>query len=209
MIAPAKVRAVLLDMDGTLVDSDAAVERAWRAWARQYGVAETGVLAVAHGSPAETTVRRVAPHLIGTQIADAAQTVLELMYNDLQDVVAAPGAPALLAVLARRQLPWAVVTSAGAGLAAAELAAAGIAPPVLVTVEQVPRGKPHPDGYLAAAAHLGVPAAACLVVEDSEPGIAAGHAAGMPVAALRGMPADLAIAHLGDLADWLESARLP
>jgi HAD superfamily hydrolase (TIGR01509 family) len=200
---PAAVRAVLLDMDGTLVDSDAAVERAWRTWARRYGVAAAAVLAVAPGSPAETTVRRVAGHLTGPQIAAAARHQLELQYGDLHDVVAAPGAAELLAVLARRRLPWAVVTSADRRLAAARLAAAGIAPPVLVTVEQVLRGKPAPDGYLAAAARLGVPPAACLVVEDSAPGAAAGRAAGMPVAGLRGLPADLAVADLGALADWL------
>ena len=47
------VSAVLLDMDGTLVDSDAAVERAWSAWAAEYDVDLAAVLAIAHGTPAE------------------------------------------------------------------------------------------------------------------------------------------------------------
>lgn len=207
MIAPAGVRAVLLDMDGTLVDSDAAVERAWRAWALRYAVEPARVLAIAHGSPADTTVRRVAPHLGPAEVAAAAQAQLDLQYTDLADVVATPGAAELLAVLARRGLPWAVVTSADARLAGARLGAAGIAAPLVVTVEQVTRGKPHPDSYLAAAARLGVPPAACLVVEDSGPGIAAGQAAGMPVAALRGLPGDLQVADLGELADWLDPAH--
>jgi HAD superfamily hydrolase (TIGR01509 family) len=204
MIGPAEVRAVLLDMDGTLVDSDASVERAWRAWAGRYQVPETDVLAVAHGSPAGVTIRRLAPHLPAPQVAAEAQALLEEQYTDLDGVVATPGVPALLAVLARRALPWAVVTSADDRLARVRLATAGIPiPEVLITVEQVAHGKPAPDGYLAAAARLGVPPASCLVVEDAAPGIAAGQAAGMPVAALRGLPAELPITDLTALADWL------
>jgi HAD superfamily hydrolase (TIGR01509 family) len=208
-IDPGQVRAVLLDMDGTLVDSDAAVERAWRVWARQHSIAEADVLAIAHGSPAEITVRRVAPHLGPAEVAESGRFLLELQYPDLSDVVAAPGVAALLAVLAQRHLPWAVVTSADARLADIRLTAAGICAPLLVTVEQVAHGKPAPDGYLAAAARLGIPPAACLVVEDSGPGVAAGRAAGMPVAALRGLPADLQIADLGELADWLRRPDQP
>ncbi|HVQ96540.1 MAG TPA: HAD-IA family hydrolase [Mycobacteriales bacterium] len=204
MIGPAEVRAVLLDMDGTLVDSDASVERSWRAWAGRHRVPEADVLAIAHGSPAGITIGRLVPQLPAAQVAAEAQAMLTEQYTDLDGVVATAGVPALLAVLARRALPWAVVTSADDRLARVRLATAGIPiPEVLITVEQVAHGKPAPDGYLAAAARLGVPPASCLVVEDAAPGIAAGQAAGMPVAALRGLPAELPIADLTALADWL------
>ncbi|MCW2885167.1 MAG: alpha-glucosidase [Streptosporangiaceae bacterium] len=206
-VRPDRIEAVLFDMDGTLVDSDAAVERAWLAWARWFGVAGAKVLALAHGSPSERTVRRVAPWLDDHQVTAAAQHQLDLQYTDLHDVGAAPGAHDALAVLAARRLPWGVVTSADRRLAGLRLAAAGIEPPLLVTVEDTARGKPHPDGYLKAAAALGADPVGCLVVEDSEPGIAAGRAAGMPVAALRGLPADLPIADLRALAGWLDGAR--
>src|SRR5437762_11119409 len=55
---------------------------------------------------------------------------------------------------------------------------------VIVTGEEVEHGKPAPDIYLCAAKHLGIPADACLVVEDAIPGIAAGKAAKMRVAAI-------------------------
>lgn len=207
MITPAEVGAVLLDMDGTLVDSDAAVERGWREWARQYELDPAAVLAIAHGSPGDRTIRALAPWLTEAEVAAAAQAQLDLEYTDLSDVVAAPGAAELLAVLAQRRLPWAVVTSADARLAAARLGAAGIEPPLVITVDQIAHGKPAPDGYLAAAAQLDTPPAACLVVEDAEPGITAGHAAGMPVAALRGLAGDLPIADLHDLATWLTAGR--
>jgi HAD superfamily hydrolase (TIGR01509 family) len=197
------VRAVLLDMDGTLVESDAAVERAWRAWAREYGLAEDDSLALAHGRPAESTARHLLPALDDDAVLMAAQRQLDLQYDDLSDVSATLGANELLAVVADRQLPWAVVTSADVRLARARLGAAGIAPPVLVTVEDVTAGKPDPEGYLLAARRLGVVPRQCLVVEDSEPGIEAGRAAGMTVAALRGFPADISLRNLGELARML------
>lgn len=199
------VRAVLLDMDGTLINSDGSVERAWRAWAVRYGVTEADAMAAAHGGSAAGTVRRLAPHLSDDEVVAAAQLQLQLQYDDLVDVTAARGAHALLAVLSRRRLPWAVVTSADRRLAAARLRAGGIDPPVLVTDDDIEHGKPHPDGHLAAAARIGVAPAYCLVVEDSAAGISAGTAAGMRVAALRGLAADFTIAHLGELAEWLDA----
>lgn len=201
----ADVRAVLLDMDGTLIASDGPVERAWKAWAARFGVAEAAAMAAAHGGPAAGTVRRLAPHLSDDEVVEAAQLQLRLQYDDLVDVTAARGARELLAVLGRRRLPWAVVTSADRRLAAARLRAGGIDPPVLVTDDDIEHGKPHPDGYLAAAARVGVAPAHCLVVEDSAVGISAGTAAGMSVAALRGLAADFSIAHLGELADLLDA----
>jgi HAD superfamily hydrolase (TIGR01509 family) len=126
----------------------------------------------------------------------------------VSDVVAAPGADALLAALERLALPWAVVTSADIRLARARLGAAGIPdPPLLVTLDDVRVGKPDPEGYLLAARRLGVDPARCLVVEDAEPGVAAGRAAGAVVAGLRGVSADVAVADLGELAAALLASR--
>jgi sugar-phosphatase len=96
-----------------------------------------------------------------------------------------------------------VVTSADVRLARARLGAAGITPPVLVTVEDVRAGKPDPEGYRRAAELLGVAPENCLVVEDAEVGVTAGRAAGAQVAALKGVDADLRIADLGRLAHIL------
>jgi HAD superfamily hydrolase (TIGR01509 family) len=200
--------AVLLDMDGTLVDSDAAVERAWTAWAAEHGVDPDAVLAVAHGSPPDPTVRRMLPDLDDRAVARSAARQMDLQYDDVSDVLAAPGADALLAALARLGLPWAVVTSADVRLARARLGAAGLPdPPLLVTVEDVRAGKPDPEGYLLAATQLGVDPTRCLVVEDAGPGVAAGRAAGAVVAGLRGIEADVAVADLGELAELLLRAR--
>jgi HAD superfamily hydrolase (TIGR01509 family) len=195
-------------MDGTLVDSDAAVGRAWTAWAAEHGVDPDAVLAVAHGSPPDPTVRRMLPDLDDRAVARAAARQMDLQYDDVSDVVAAPGADALLAALARLGLPWAVVTSADVRLARARLGAAGLPdPPLLVTVEDVRAGKPDPEGYLLAATRLGVDPTRCLVVEDAGPGVVAGRAAGAVVAGLRGIEADVAVADLGELAELLLRAR--
>jgi HAD superfamily hydrolase (TIGR01509 family) len=194
------IEAVLFDMDGTLVDSDAAVERAWSTWADEFGVDPAATIAGAHGSPADNTVRRMLPELDGPGVTAAAERQLALQYTDVADVVPTPGALELLADLDARGVPWTIVTSADRQLAKARLDAAGIPlPPLMVTVEDIGAGKPDPEGFLLGAQRLGVTPAACLVVEDSEPGIAAGHAAGSPVASLRGLPADLVLTSLAEL----------
>jgi HAD superfamily hydrolase (TIGR01509 family) len=204
----ADVRAVLLDMDGTLVDSDAAVERAWVSWCAEYGVDAAAALVVAPGRPATGTVRELRPDLDDAGVEGAAARQLALQYDDLDDVVALPGMAELFATLDRLDLPWAVVTSADRRLAAARLGAAGVpAVPVLVTAEDITAGKPDPEGYLRAAEVIGVDPARCLVVEDAPAGIAAGRAAGARVAALKGLHADLDVRDLRELAAHLNASR--
>jgi HAD superfamily hydrolase (TIGR01509 family) len=197
------VEAVLMDMDGTLVDSDAAVERAWVRWAVEYDVDAEALLRVAHGRPALATVRDVAPWLDNRAARRAADRQVDLQLLDVDGTDALPGARGLLATIDRLGLPWAVVTSADVRLARARLRAVGIVPPVLVALEDVRVGKPDPEGYLLAARRLGVDPARCVVVEDSLPGVEAGRRAGARVAALRGHPADLTIGDLGELARLL------
>jgi mannitol-1-/sugar-/sorbitol-6-phosphatase len=202
-----RVQAVLLDMDGTLVDSDAAVERAWRTWAAEYRVDLGRGPLIAHGMPAVGNVRRLRPDLSEDEAVAAAQRQLELQYDDVADVTAAPGARELLGELDRLGLPWAVVTSADPPLARVRLAAARIRPALLVTSDDVRHGKPDPEGYLLAARKLGADPRRCLVVKDAEAGVRAGRAAGAVVAALKGVPADLAITGLRQLTSLLREGR--
>ena len=136
----------------------------------------------------------------------AAQRNLDLQYDDVADVTAAPGARELLGDLDRLGLPWAVVTSADPTLAKVRLAAAGIRPMLVVTSEDVPAGKPDPEGYLQAARRLAADPRRCLVVEDAEAGVAAGRAAGAMVAALKGVPADIQIDDLHQLRQMLNAS---
>ena len=197
-------RAVLLDMDGTLVDSDAHVERAWRVWAAEYGVDADQIMAIQPGRAAANTVRAVRPDLDDEGVARAAARQSDLQLGDAPFTTPLPGAHELLATLDRLGLPWAVVTGAVRQLALARLSAAGIDAPILVTVDEVASGKPAPDCFLLAARRLGADPASCLVIEDARAGIQAGQAAGARVAALRGLPADLTIPDLPTLTTLLE-----
>jgi len=204
-----RIAAVLFDMDGTLVDSDAAVDRAWAAWSAEYGVDPAYVTGIAPGHPAGDTVRRVLAGRGAEVIAEATARILGRESDDVSDVVAAAGAHEVLARLEALGIPWAVVTGADTRLAKARLNAARITPPILLTTDDVERGKPDPAGYLRAAELLGVAVGECLVVEDTEPGAAAGRAAGARVATLKGVAGDLPIAGLRDLLPLLGDATIP
>lgn len=197
------VEAVLLDMDGTLVDSDGAVERIWSEWATAHGVDPEAVVAVCHGATPQTTMRRFRPDLPDAVIEAQTRENMRRETMDVADVVAAPGAERLLSTLADLGLPWAVVTNADRDLARARLGAAGVNPPVLVSVDEVDIGKPHPASYELGAARVGAAIGRCLVVEDSDSGIAAGRAAGAVVVGLRHDDGDLRVEHLGQLAELL------
>jgi mannitol-1-/sugar-/sorbitol-6-phosphatase len=82
---------------------------------------------------------------------------------------------------------WAVVTSATRALAEVRMRAAQLPiPSVMVTAEDVRRGKPDPEGFLLAARRLEVPISDCLVFEDSPAGVAAAKAAGAQVVIVGG-----------------------
>ncbi|CAL9293389.1 HAD-IA family hydrolase [Streptomyces rochei] len=173
-------RALLLDMDGTLVNSDAAVERVWRRWADRHGLDGDEVMKVVHGRQGYASMALLLPDRPMEQNhADNARMLAEET-ADTEGVVAIPGAPEFLASL--RGLPHALVTSADVPLSTARMAAAGLAQPdVRVTAESVGASKPDPEGFLKGAAELGVDPADCVAFEDSGAGIAAARAAGMRV----------------------------
>ncbi|MET9252833.1 HAD-IA family hydrolase [Streptomyces sp. NPDC003717] len=173
-------RALLLDMDGTLVNSDAAVERVWRRWAGRQGLDGDAVMKVVHGRQGYASMALLLPDRPMEQnYADNARMLAEET-ADTEGVVPVPGAPEFLAAL--RGLPHALVTSADVALSTARMAAAGLAQPdVRVTAESVDASKPHPEGFLKGAAELGVAPADCVAFEDSGAGIAAARAAGMRV----------------------------
>ncbi|MEU4143872.1 HAD family hydrolase [Streptomyces parvulus] len=173
-------RALLLDMDGTLVNSDAAVERVWRRWADRNGLDGDEVLKVVHGRQGYASMALLLPDRPMEQNhADNARMLAEET-ADTEGVVAIPGAPDFLAAL--RGLPHALVTSADVALSTARMAAAGLAlPDVRVTAESVGASKPDPEGFLKGAAELGIAPADCVAFEDSGAGITAARAAGMRV----------------------------
>lgn len=167
--------AVLFDCDGVLVDSDVSVDRAWTRWANRYHLDPTEVVAMVHGRrTADTVALLVHP-------ADHAEAIAAIDAYELEDatsVTGIDGARDLVAMFSSDA--WAVVTSGTTLLARARLEAVGITPPpVFIAAEDVTRGKPAPDPYLAASDALGVSAAASIVVEDSRSGVDAARRAGV------------------------------
>ena len=178
-----RARALLFDMDGTLVDSTAVVERVWVGFAQRYGLDAAEVISHAHGRLTVDTVEHFLPDQREAARAVAALDTQEL--DQLEGIVEIPGAADLLRALAAA--PLAVITSAARELAHRRMAAAGVpVPEVLVSAEDVSTGKPSPEGYLGAARALGVAPADCLVFEDAEAGIRAGLAAGARVVVVGG-----------------------
>jgi sugar-phosphatase len=174
------VEAVLFDIDGTLVDSTAAVTRTWTAWAAPRGIDAEEILRVCHGRRSEDTIATFLP---AAQHAAAVAELEQLELDDLNDVITLPAAHSLLSRLPADR--WAAVTSGSQRLMRARLAAAGLPiPAVLVAAEDVNAGKPDPEGYATAAAALGRDVRRCLVVEDAPAGIEAGRAVGARVLAV-------------------------
>ncbi len=179
-----KCIAILFDLDGVLVDSGSTIERLWRRWAARHALDPDAVLGLTPGRRAVETIQLAAPELD----CEAEALALEAdQVCDLSELRAMPGARGLTAALPPRY--WAVVTSGSRFVATTRLNATGIQlPAVMVTADDVSRGKPDPEGYLAAAASLGVDAADCVVVEDARSGVLAARAAGMATVGIDGSP---------------------
>jgi mannitol-1-/sugar-/sorbitol-6-phosphatase len=172
-------RAILFDLDGVLVDSTVIIERHWRIWATQHGLESEHILANSHGRRTMDTLRAVASHL-HLNLEQEATLLEKSEIEDIDGLIAVSGAAELLQVLPEHS--WAVVTSGSRMLATTRLQAVGLpVPQTFVTAEQVLLGKPHPEGYLKAAASLGLKPRDCLVIEDAPAGIQAAHAAGSRV----------------------------
>lgn len=187
--APAGVlQAVLLDMDGTLVDT----EGFW--WETEVEVfAELGYeLAeeyreVVVGGP----MSRSATYLIQATGADISLAELTAVLNSRfiervgRGVDLMPGARRLLTELAAHGVPAALVSASHRKVIDRMLVSLGPEHFALtIAGDEVERTKPYPDPYLAAAARLGADPARCVVVEDTATGVASAEAAGCPVVAV-------------------------
>jgi HAD superfamily hydrolase (TIGR01509 family) len=184
MILPRRLSAVILDMDGTLHDTEAVYHAAFKQAVAAVGFAVTD--AFCHsliGIPGPETDAMIREHL-GPDFPFADY---ERHYSQNRDQALSVGVPLktgaaeLLDALAQRGLKMAVATSASRHAADLHLGRSGLGARlrVVVTRDDVARGKPYPDLFLRAAELLGVPPDECLAVEDSLIGVRAANAAGM------------------------------
>jgi sugar-phosphatase len=196
--------ALLFDLDGVLVDSAEVVERTWRRWAARHGLDADEVVRVAHGRRTIETVRLLAP---GAVADDEVAALAASESTETDGVYEVPGARELLAGLPTDT--WAIVTSGIRPVAELRIRHTGLPMPrVLIPADEVRHGKPHPEGYLTAAARLGVDPARCVVVEDTPPGIEAAHAGGMRVIAVASTYPAEALAQADDVVEVLSSLEV-
>ena len=167
-------------MDGTLIDSNDALEVTWQRWAAERGVAFEHIRRVHHGRLPAETISIVAPHL------DAAAEA-RLIYAE-QDAITGGIHPIAGANDFFRSVPAhraAIVTAAMLPILHLRLQMVGLeTPAVCVTGDSVRSGKPDPEGYLDAARRLGVEPRSCVVFEDAPAGLLAAHRAGMRAVAI-------------------------
>jgi HAD superfamily hydrolase (TIGR01509 family) len=181
-----RVAAVIFDLDGVLVDSEIWWDEIRLGFSRRHGRAWTADDQAAVMGANSAGWARIMRERLQLDIPEA-----EIEREIVDGVVAryrAEGAPGIEgAVEAVRRIaadrPVAVASSAHRAVIDAALDATGLSDVfhVVVSSDEVDHGKPEPDVYLEAARRLGVDPAACLVVEDSRNGAAAGRAAGMTV----------------------------
>jgi HAD superfamily hydrolase (TIGR01509 family) len=173
---PVPVRAVVWDMDGTLLDSSVAVPAAFAATLRHGGGPIVDAARVIAAYPLGTA-EVIMAHLAGREVS---ATDMDHYYGELADAPVAPY-PGITEVLARLRADGravAVFTGASSRAARILLEAAGLSADVIVGGDQVSRPKPAADGLLLAASLIGVPPAELAYVGDSAADMGAARAAG-------------------------------
>lgn len=186
------ISALLLDLDGTLLDTEPLHFEAHRRFLATVGIAPSEEDLVGNIGKGDQSFYRELMQRHGVS-GDAAawveaKTAALMEIYRTGTVAHRPGVADLLAHAWERGIACVVVTSSERALAAAALERAGLAArlPMRVCREDTARHKPHPEPYLLASVRLSLPPAACLAVEDSDSGVAAARTAGCPVVALRG-----------------------
>jgi beta-phosphoglucomutase len=182
--------AVIWDVDGVLIDSGEQHRRAWEQLAREEGLPYSDA---AFWATFGMRNADIFPRMFGVSGPPERIVALgdrkEAIYRALlaEDAAPLPGAKELLAALHAAGYRQALGSSAPPANLEAIISLLGITPylDAIVSGEQVARGKPAPDIFLAAAERLDIPPAHCLVIEDAPAGVAAAHAGGMRCLAVR------------------------
>ena len=202
------LRAVLWDLDGTLVDSGDYHWRAWRDTMREEGVELTyDRFLAAFGQRNDAILSKwlgtTADPARITRIGDAK----EALYREIArkgGLTVLPGAREWVTRLHEQGWRQAIASSAPRANVEVMIEVVGIRPLIdaVVSAEDVTKGKPDPEVVLAAAKRLGVSSDRCIVVEDALAGVEAARRGGMRcigVSAHTELPADLFVRSLADL----------
>jgi HAD superfamily hydrolase (TIGR01509 family) len=199
------IDAIVFDLDGVLIDSEAVWDASRRAVTTENGGQwRAGATRAMMGMSSPEWSRYLHDELgVALDPDEIAARVVERMIASYRaDLPVFPGATAAVQRLSKRW-PLGLASSANRPVIDAALAGSGLAAHFAATVssEEVPRGKPAPDVYLEAARRLDVEPGHAAAVEDSSNGLRAGEAAGMLVVALpnQAFPPDSDALGLADL----------
>lgn len=184
---PPAITAVVLDLDGVVVDTEEVWDRERRAYVARHGGAWTGAATRAMQGMSSAEWSRYLVEELGAEgdPPEVSRAVARMVVAEVQrELPLLPGAVRAVNALAGA-FTLGLASSANREVIDAVLDGAGITERFAATVssEEVERGKPAPDVYLEAARRIGVDPAACAAVEDSSNGLRAAHAAGMIVIA--------------------------
>jgi HAD superfamily hydrolase (TIGR01509 family) len=181
-MAPA---AVIFDMDGLMLDTESVGQRAWESVAAAHDTGfDLSLCQSMIGRDRADCVALLASHYGSEQRAESLMAAWITSYDAISGVEAIArksGLDELLDLLDAHRIPKAVATSTRRERAQAKLARTNLLHrfDALVGGDEVARGKPAPDIFIAAATRLGAARSGCIVLEDSEPGVIAAFAAGM------------------------------
>ncbi|QUC17740.1 uncharacterized protein UV8b_01981 [Ustilaginoidea virens] len=175
----------LFDMDGTIIDSTAAIVKHWHSIATELALDPQEILKTSHGRRSIDVVGMMAPHKATWEYVKQVEGQIPLLYGD--DAFEIAGARSLIDSLIALSAPWAIVTSGTEPLVSGWLSRLSLAVPRhLVTAESVADGKPDPACYRMGLDKLNLAhrAGDVVVLEDAPAGIEAGKAAGCKVIGL-------------------------
>ncbi|XDG10374.1 hypothetical protein ABKA04_009989 [Annulohypoxylon sp. FPYF3050] len=179
-------KALLFDMDGTIIDSTAAVVKHWHTIGKEIGVDPEVILQTSHGRRSIDMLKILSPEKANWEYVRQMEALLPQLHG--ADAVEIPGARSLLDSLISASARWTIVTSGTEPLVHGWLSVLKLPEPAnLVTAESVANGKPDPACYSLGREKLGLPPSdsnQILVLEDSPAGIRAGKAAGCKVLGL-------------------------
>ncbi len=178
------VTAVIFDLDGVLIDTESVAQKSWYQAAKDFGFEFSAELyADMVGRPVELCRELIKPNLPEGINIDEYMHRSEHLYTDTMErdgVQLIQGVPDLLKWIEQSGLAVAIATSSQRDNAHKKIQMAGLQGKIeiIVTCDDVKHSKPAPDIFLLAAQRLGHPIDQCVVIEDSEAGVLAAHAAG-------------------------------
>lgn len=184
------IKAIIFDMDGTVVETTMAHDLpVWTALFQDYNVRlSLPVFQNFLGKKASEILKQLVPEITDEQIETSLQKRDVLLAQSLHEkgLKTTPGFMNFLRLLQRKGILVALATGAGRKKleAVCKYVPLGDYFPVIVTADDVARGKPHPDLFLRAAEKLDVVATDCIAVEDAHNGIDAAHTARMKCIAI-------------------------